>query len=206
MRRTASWMAVSMALMGAVVQTQAFTLNYSGQIVSDPWGSGSSQSPIFVVAGVFSSTFDPWRYSDVFGIDDVGNMDRPHLDDAIASGVFTPIGAGRTLSALGQGRFNISATGGGMGGSQVWIFAHTGESPGATFTLFSSDLPSWTVPTDGTGAMTISTAEANRFVFGDKFGNAVALQGLPFPEPSTVATFALGTLVLALSVPVPCLC
>lgn len=190
-------MAISMALMSAVVQTQAFTLNYSGQIVGDPWGSGSSQSPIFVVAGVFSSTFDPGRYKYAYGLDDVGNMDRPHLDNAIADGNFIPIGVGKTLSPIGQGRYSITATGEGMGGCRVWVFAHTGEFPGATFALFSSDLPSWTIPADGVGTMSISSADANLFVFtGGKVGDAVAMQGMPFPEPSTSAAFGFGMAIL----------
>ncbi|MAE59862.1 MAG: hypothetical protein CMJ49_00745 [Planctomycetaceae bacterium] len=161
-------------------------VNYSG-FIHDPYPN----SPVgdFVIAGTFDPTFNPWDYPYVYG-DWVGNLvDGPEYAQAVADGVFRPIGAG-TLTTDGAGSFSGTGSTTGIVGEALWIFAFGDPAPDDawTFALCTSSDPGWLASGDAVGDQNVlHSSEADVFVFGGSAAPAIALQGLPIPVPSAGA-------------------
>jgi hypothetical protein len=165
-------------------------VNYHGDITLN----GAPVANGYVIAGTFKSTFNPGGYKYAYGIDGEGNMDSPRLSEAIADGNFIPIGAGVTTAP--DGSFSGSGLNLAGDGQQIYLFAFNKPNADLSDHFALASNPSWL--TSG-ASITIDGENTTQFVFGSKLGRTIALQVLPIPEPTALATMgtAFGGLTLA---------
>jgi hypothetical protein len=161
------------ALMGLVTASAA-----RGGVVTY---SGSVNSPFvpaeFMALGTFKPGFNPFSFFAVYG-DSSGNLVGPFYAQAVADGNFRPLTSGSLSSEAISGSANAV----GIEGQRLWLFLL--NKPSAVYGLLASGTdPSWLAPSDA-GIGTLALNSADMFVFGSGgHGQALRLDGLPFPEP-----------------------
>jgi len=165
------------------------TVNYQGYLSQSPLGGPVAGG--FVVAGTFAPGFNPSTYFDVFG-DEYGNVALNHYSNAVAAGVFRPIGSPVTTSVAGF--FNGSGSTIALEGTSVYLFAFArhpdfGDPEGV---IASGSSPPFKVLAPA-GSTSIDAALADDFVFGlHAPDGALALGMLPIPKPNACALSAIG--------------
>jgi hypothetical protein len=137
-----------------------------------------------VVAGTFKPGFDLASYPCVYG-DDVCNLLGGHYSAAVADGNFIPIGSG-DVTDFGGG-FSGSGTTSASRGTPIYLFAFETSDPDIAFywALATSTDPSYLVP-GNVETTTLNATLADVFLFGLDHPLGIALQVVPFPEPSTI--------------------
>lgn len=175
-------------IMASQVAT-AEIVQFSGNVIrleGEPVAGG------YVIAGTFNPLFQPWSYKYEYGMDEGGNMDSPNLSQAIADGNFLPIGSG-THTAI-DGEFSGSGFNSAGPGLPVYIFAFSSFEPDESEYFALATNPAWVT---GASNLSLNAANAQVFVFGQKSGASIALQGLPMPEPAGLALMTLGLVMMA---------
>jgi hypothetical protein len=178
---------VAAGMLGYYQSAAAEVVSYNGDLTLN----GGPVPNGFVIAGTFAPTFDPYNYKFVYG-DGSGNLLSTEYSQAVADGNFRPIGGGTTTfpdGAFAGSGFNSTGA-----GHPIYLFAFDHPNPdlAANFALATS--PGWIT---GVSPLSITGADASNFVFGQKAGPTLGLNGLPFPEPSTFALVATLSCVLA---------
>jgi hypothetical protein len=161
----------------------AATVNYQGYVYNDVFSPAPAFN-VFAVAGTFAPGFDPYDFNCYYADDDSCNLFWSHYSEAVADGIFTPIGEGDLTD--GSGFFSGSGTTLAAMGTPVFLFAFDTPDPNdaQNWALVTSSHPSFAVPAN-LESTTVHTAVADSVAFGYLVNGGIALNVLPFPEPST---------------------
>lgn len=185
-----AWMQLSI-LVPIASATAAATVNYQGLLYNT---SGSPLQGGFVIAGTFKPGFNPVDVACTYG-DAFCNVGNEYYSMGVADGTIRPIGSG-AFTGLG-GTFSGTGITNEPAGSRIYLFGFPAFS-GYDGVLATSNDSSYVVPPTG-GTTTINAALTNQFIFGQKFGDAIAVAGLPIPEPATATLAALAVFALIAS-------
>lgn len=170
--------AIACSVLPALPSFAAATVNFEGYIFngsSGPLWGGS------VIAGTFAPGFNPNDIDCVYG-DSYCNVGAEYYNLGVADGTIRPIGG--FAFADSSGFFSGSGVTNEPAGTPSYLFGfHPMQQYSAV--LATSGDASYLVPAMG-GTTSVHTSKASSFVFGFKQGQAIAVDGTPIPEPTTL--------------------
>jgi hypothetical protein len=160
----------------------AATVNYEGYLYGANVPPFAPHQPVpngFVIVGTLAPGFTLGQIDSLYG-DSAQNVGTDYYGRAVSDGNIRPIGVGTMTDGLGH----FAGTGATSDpvGTQIYLFGFTPSAASVSLLATSSDA-SYLVPASG-GTTTIDATLANQFQWGSRFGNGVAMEGMPIPEPS----------------------
>jgi hypothetical protein len=174
----------------------ATTVNYQGYLYNF---NGAPIDGGVVIAGTFAPSFHPPQ--DLCDYGDAGcNFGTEYFRLAVADGKLFPIGTGASTDSAGF--FSGTGMSNDPAGTPIYLFGF--QSP-AALTVGGGDFGALATSTDasyqipvGGGPANIDAALANVFILGKKYNGGLAVDVLPFPEPSSVILAIVGVAGLLL--------